>query len=100
METRGPKCNLPVLITNFDNDLIKNEGASMEAPSSHSNEVAINSKTFSESMGQSRVGNYHANSPNCIKIEHVEDFISVPIICKFEDPINNVVAIIQTTFSQ
>ena len=41
METRGPKSKLirafmPVLVTsNFDDDLIKNEWASMQTPFSH-----------------------------------------------------------------
>ena len=40
METRGPKSNspvfMPVLVTsNFDDDSIKNEWASMETPFSH-----------------------------------------------------------------
>ena len=51
-------------------------------------------------MGHSRVGNYHANRPNSAKIKLVQDFISVPVICKFdEDPIKNEVAIVRTTFS-
>ena len=52
-------------------------------------------------MGHSRVGNYyHANRPNTAKIKLVQDFIPVPVICKFdEDPIKNEVAIVWTTFS-
>ena len=79
---------MAVLITcKFDEDTIENE-------------VAIISTTFSESMGHSRAGNYHDNSPNRAKIELVQDFMSVPVICKFdEEPIKNEVAVIRTTFS-
>ena len=41
----------------------------------------IISKTFSESMGHSRAGNYHAKSQNRAKIELIQDFMSVPVIC-------------------
>ena len=65
------------------------------------NEVTIISTTFSKSMGHSKIGNYHANNPYHTKIELVQYFKSVPVICKFdEDPIKNKVAIIWTTFSQ
>ena len=52
------------------------------------NEDAIISTTFSESKGHSRADNYHANSRNWGKIKLVQDCMSVPVICKFdEDPI-------------
>ena len=49
-------------------------------------------------MGHSRASNYHANSPNHAKIKHAQDFMSVPVICDFDDdPIKkNEVAIIGT----
>ena len=47
-------------------------------------------------MGHSRAGNYHANSLNCTKIKLVQDFMSIPIICKFdEEPIKKEVPIRQ-----
>ena len=52
------------------------------------NEVATISTTFSKSMRHSRERNYHANSTNRAKIELVQDFMSVPIICKFDDDPN------------
>ena len=83
---------MPVRITsNFDDDSIKNEQACMKT---------IVETTLSESMGHSLAGNYHANSLNCAKTKLVQDFISVPITCKFdEDPIKNEFAIIRKTTS-
>ena len=40
-------------------------------------------------MGHARAGNYHANSQNHAQVKFVQDFMSVPVLCKFDkDPIN------------
>ena len=54
----------------------------------------LSSAHFPKFMGHSRVGNYHANCPNHAKIKLVQDFISVPVICKFEEDLDNIFPII------
>ena len=45
-------------------------------------------------------GNYHANTTDPAKIKYVQVFMSVPVLCKFEEEIiKNEVTINQTTFS-
>ena len=52
------------------------------------------------SMRDYKASNSHMNSPICTKIEHVQDFITVLIICKSnENSIKYEIAIIRTQFS-
>ena len=54
---------------------------------------------FPESTEPSRAGNSHDDNRNWAKIEFVQDFMHVLVMCKFdEDPTRNEVSISQTTF--
>ena len=79
---------MDVLITcKFDEDLIKMKSLSSK-------------QHFPQSMRPSRAANSPANGQNWAKIKFVRDFITVLVICKFdEDPNKNEVAIVRTTFS-
>ena len=85
---------MPVLITSkFDEDPIKNERASLGTPFSHYKLMGNFSKG-------SRAPNSVGNGPNWPKSEHVWDFMSVLITCKFEkDLIKNNREKVETLFS-
>ena len=67
---------MPVLVTsNFDDDSIKNERASMEAPFSHY-------KSMGNFLRRSRVVNSIVSGPTWLKFELVQDFMHVLITSK------------------
>ena len=84
---------MPVLVTsNFDDDLIKNERASMETPFSHYNSMG----NFLDAQGQLTV----VNGPIWLKFKLVRDFMHVLITCKYKkDRIKNNREKVETLFS-
>ena len=68
---------MPVLITNnFDDDLIKNERASMETPFSH--------YVFGKLFRRSRAANSVVSGPIWPKFKHVRGFMHALITCKYK----------------
>ena len=68
---------MPVLVTsNFDDDSIKNEWASMETPFSH--------YKYGKFFRRSRAANYVVSGPIWPKFELVRDFMHVLITCKYK----------------
>ena len=69
---------MPVLVTSsFDEDLIKNERASMETPFSHY-------KSIGNFFRRSRAANSIVSGPIWPKFELVRDFIHVRVTCKYK----------------
>ena len=87
---------MPVLVTsNFDDDSIKNERASMETAFSHS-------KSMGNFLKRSRAANSIINGPIWPKFELVRDFIYALITCKYmykKDRIKNNRVKVDTSFS-
>ena len=75
---------MPVLVTsNFDDDSIKNERASMETPFSHY-------KSMGDFFRRSRAANSVFSGPIWPKFELVQDFMHVLFTCKYmEDRIKS-----------
>ena len=70
---------MPVLVTsNFDDDLIKNEQASMETPFSHC-------KSMGNFFRSSRAANFVVSGPIWPKFELVRDFMHVLVTCKYKN---------------
>ena len=68
---------MPVLVTsNFDDDSIKNERASMETPFSHYKSMGF--------FRRSRAANSIVSGPIWSKFELDRDFMYVLIICKYK----------------
>ena len=84
---------VPVLVTsNYDNDSIKNEWASMETPFSHYKSMG----KFLDLKGTKSV----VSGPIWPKFEHVRDFMHVLVICKYKkDQIKNNQEKVETSFS-
>ena len=73
---------LLLVTSNFDDDSIKNERASMETPFSHYKSMGF--------FRRSRAANSVTSRPNSPKFELVRDFIHVFVTCKFKkDRIKN-----------
>ena len=69
---------MPVLVTsNFDDDSIKNERASMEKPFSHYNSMG-------NFFRRSRDSNSVVSGPISQKFELVRDFMHVLVTCKYK----------------
>ena len=69
---------MPFLVTsNFDDDLIKNEQASMETPFSHY-------KSMGNSLDAQGAANSVVSGPIWPKFELVQDFMHVLITCKYK----------------
>ena len=85
---------MPVLVTsNFDDDSIKNERASMETPFSHY-------KYMGKFLDTQRAANFVVSGPICLKFELVRDFMHVLITCKYKkDRIKNNREKVETSFS-
>ena len=85
---------MPVLVTsNFDDDSIKNERASMETPFSHY-------KPMGNFLERSRAANFVFSGPIWPKFELVRDFMHVLITCKYKnDWIKNNREKVETSFS-
>ena len=85
---------MPVLVTSkLDEDLIKNERASLETPFSHYKSMG----NFSDAQ---RAPNSVGSGPIWRKLEFVRDFMPVLVTCKFEkDLIRNNKEKVETSFS-
>ena len=85
---------MPVLVTsNFDDDSIKNERASMETPFSHY-------KSMGFFFRRSKVANSAVSGPIWPKFELVRDFMHVLVTCKYKkDRIKNNREKVETSFS-
>ena len=85
---------MPVPVTsNFDDDSIKNERASMETPFSHY-------KYMGFFFRHSRAANFVVSGPIWPKFELVRDFMHVLITCKYKmDRIKNNREKVETSFS-
>ena len=85
---------MPVLVTsNFDDDLIKNEQASMETPFSHY-------KSMGNFFRRSRAANSVVSSPIWPKFKLVWDFMHVLVTCKYKkDRIKSNREKVETPFS-
>ena len=83
---------MPVLVTsNFDDDSIKNERASMETAFSHYKSIEI--------FRRSRAANSVVSGPIWWKFELVRDFMHVLVTCKYKkDPIKNNREKVETSF--
>ena len=86
---------MPVLVTsNFDDDSIKNEGASMETAFSQYKSV----ENFLDAQGQLTL--IAVSGPIWPKFELVQDFMHVLITCKYKkDRIKNNLEKVATSFS-
>ena len=84
---------MPILVTsNFDDDSIKNELASMETPFSHYKSIA--------NFFCSRATNSVVKGPNWPKFEFVRDFMHVLVTCKYKkDRIKSNRKKVETPFS-
>ena len=84
---------MPVLVaSNFDEDSIKNERASMETPFSH--------YKYGKFFRRSRAANLVVSSPIWPKFELVWDFMHVLVTCKYKkDRIKNNQEKVKTSFS-
>ena len=68
---------MPVLVTsNFDDDLITNERASMKTPFSH--------YVYGKFFIRSSAANSIVSGPICTKFELVQDFMHVLLTCKYK----------------
>ena len=85
---------MPVLVTsNFDDDSIKNERASMETSFSHYKSMWV-------FFRRSRAANSVVSGPIWPKFELVRDFLHVLVICKYkEDRIKSNREKVETPFS-
>ena len=85
---------MPVLVTsNFDDDLIKNERASMETAFSHC-------KSTGDFFRRSRAANSVVSGRIWPKFELIQDFMHVLVTCKYkEDRIKNNREKVETPFS-
>ena len=85
---------IPVLVTsNFDDDSIKNEQASMETEFSHY-------KSIEKFFRRSRAANSIVNGPIWPKIELVQDLMHVLVTCKYrKDRIKNNREKVEPSFS-
>ena len=85
---------MPVLVTsNFDDNLIKNEQASMETPFSHY-------KSMGNFLRHSRAANSIVRSPIWPKFKLVRDFMHVLVPCKYKkDRIKSNREKVETLFS-
>ena len=85
---------MPVLVTsNFDDDSIKNERASMETAFSHY-------KSMGNFLRHSRAVNSIVSGPIWPKFELVRDFMHVLVTCKYKkDRIQNNREKVETSFS-
>ena len=83
---------MPILVTsNFDDDSIKHERASMDTAFSHYKSMGI----FLDRAANSVVG-----GPIWLKFELVRDFMHVLVICKYKkDRIKNNREKVETSFS-
>ena len=84
---------MPVLVTsNFDDDSIKNERASMETAFFHYKSMGI--------FRRSRAANSIVSDPIMPKFELVRDFMHVLVTCKYnKDRIKNNREKVETSFS-
>ena len=85
---------MPVLVTsNFDDDSIKNERASIETAISHY-------KSMGNFFRRSRAANSVVSGPIWPKFELIRDFMHVLVNCKYKkDRIKNKQEKVETSFS-
>ena len=93
LEIKLVQAFMPVLVTsNFDDDSIKNERASMETPISH--------YIYGKNFRRSRAANFVVSGPIWPKFELVRDFMHVLVICKYKkDRIKNNREKVEKSFS-
>ena len=84
---------MPVVVTsNFDDDSIKNDRASMESPFSH--------YVYGRYFRRSRAANSVVSGPIWPKFELIRDFMHVLVTCKYkEDRIKSNREKVETPFS-
>ena len=85
---------MPILVTsNFDDDSIKNERASMATPFSYY-------KSYGKFFGRSRAANSVVSGPIWPKFKCVRDFMHVLVTCKYKkDRLKSNREKVETTFS-